>query len=127
MTQEVRGLLNKSKHAIKVSQELLAQGYPSDSASKSYDAIFYPEFCTRNSLPSITFAQFGACNPLFAYLDNLSHRNKLRHSPLTGGFCLCKIRVYAAQALLKSAKIDVVKHSAVESAIGYHCREKIRS
>lgn len=27
---------------------------------------------------------------------------------------------YAAQALLKSAGIDVVKHSAVESAIGYH-------
>ena len=27
---------------------------------------------------------------------------------------------YAAQALLKSEGIDVVKHSAVESAIGYH-------
>lgn len=27
---------------------------------------------------------------------------------------------YAAQALLKSAGIDVVKHSAVESAIGYY-------
>lgn len=27
---------------------------------------------------------------------------------------------YAAQALLKSANIDVVKHSAVESAFGYH-------
>ena len=67
MTQEIRGLLNKSTHAIKVAQELLAQGYPSDSASKSYYAIFY-----------------------------------------------------AAQALLKSNKIDVVKHSAVESAIGYY-------
>lgn len=61
MTKEVRGLINKSKHAIKVAQDLLAQGYPSDSASKSYYAIFY-----------------------------------------------------AAQALLKSAKIDVVKHSAVK-------------
>ncbi len=67
MTQEIRGLLNKSKHAIKVSQELLAQGFPSDSASKSYYAIFY-----------------------------------------------------ATQALLKSSKIDVIKHSAVESAMGYH-------
>ena len=67
MTQEVQGLLNKSKHAIKVSQELLTYGYPSDSVSKSYYAIFY-----------------------------------------------------AAQALLKSTKIDVVKHSAVESAVGYH-------
>jgi uncharacterized protein (UPF0332 family) len=27
---------------------------------------------------------------------------------------------YAAQALLKSEGIDVVKHSAVESAFGYH-------
>lgn len=27
---------------------------------------------------------------------------------------------YASQALLKSARIDVVKRSAVESAIGYH-------
>ncbi len=27
---------------------------------------------------------------------------------------------YAAQALLKSEGIDVVKHSAVESAVGYH-------
>ncbi len=67
MTREVQGLINKSKHAIKVAQGLLAQGYPSDSASKSYYAIFY-----------------------------------------------------AAQALLKSSKIDVVKHSAVESAVGYH-------
>ncbi len=67
MTQEVRGLLSKSKHAIKVAQDLLAQGYPSDSASKAYYAIFY-----------------------------------------------------AAQALLKSARIDVIKHSAVEAAIGYH-------
>ena len=67
MTREVRGLVNKSKHAIKVAKDLLAQGYPSDSASKSYYAIFY-----------------------------------------------------AAQAMLKSAGIDVVKHSAVESAIGFH-------
>ncbi len=28
MTQEVRGLLNKSKHAIKVSQDLLAKAIP---------------------------------------------------------------------------------------------------
>ena len=67
MTREVRGLVNKSKHAIKVAQDLLAQGYPSDSASKSYYAIFY-----------------------------------------------------AAQALLKTFKINVIKHSAVEAAIGYH-------
>ena len=67
MTKEVVGLIKKSKHAIKVSQELLLQGYPSDSASKAYYSIFY-----------------------------------------------------AAQALLKSSNINVVKHSAVESAIGYH-------
>ena len=67
MTKEVKGLISKSKHAIKVAQDLLAQGYPSDSASKSYYAIFY-----------------------------------------------------AAQALLKFSGIDVIKHSAVESAIGFH-------
>ncbi len=67
MTAEIKGLIGKSKHAIKVAQDLLEQGYPSDSASKSYYAMFY-----------------------------------------------------VAQALLKSAKIDVVKHSAVESALGYH-------
>ncbi len=67
MNKEIDGLIHKSKHAIKVAQDLLASGYPSDSVSKSYYAIFY-----------------------------------------------------AAQALLKSAKIDVIKHSAVESAVGYH-------
>jgi len=67
MIQEILGLLKKSKHAIKVAEDLLIKGYPSDSASKAYYAIFY-----------------------------------------------------AAQALLKSAKIDVIKHSAVEAAIGYH-------
>lgn len=67
MSMEVLGLIAKSKHAIKVAQNLLAQGYPSDSASKSYYAIFY-----------------------------------------------------ASQALLKASEIDVVKHSAVESAIGFH-------
>lgn len=67
MSKEVLGLITKSKHAIKVAEDLLAQGYPSDSASKSYYAIFY-----------------------------------------------------AAQALLKSSKIDVIKHSAVEAALGFH-------
>ena len=67
MSKEVQGLITKSKHAIKVAEDLLAQGYPSDSASKSYYAIFY-----------------------------------------------------VAQALLKSSKIDVIKHSAVEAAIGFH-------
>ena len=67
MNREILGLLKKSKHAIKVAEDLLNQGHPSDSASKSYYAIFY-----------------------------------------------------AAQSLLKSARIDVIKHSAVESAIGYH-------
>ena len=67
MTIEVKALIQKSKHAIKVAQDLLVKGYPSDSASKSYYAMFY-----------------------------------------------------ASQALLKSSKIDVIKHSAVESAIGFY-------
>jgi len=33
---------------------------------------------------------------------------------------------YAAQALLKSEDIDVVKHSAVESALGYHFAKTAR-
>jgi uncharacterized protein (UPF0332 family) len=67
LTEEVRKLLEKSAHAIEVSEALMSDGYPSDAASKIYYAMFY-----------------------------------------------------AAQALLKSEGIDVVKHSAVESAIGYH-------
>jgi len=67
MTDEIAKLVQKAEHALKVAQNLLEDGYPSDAASKIYYSMFY-----------------------------------------------------AAQALLKSEGIDVVKHSAVESALGYH-------
>ena len=67
MTEEIAKLIQKAEHALKVAQDLLKDGYPSDAASKIYYSMFY-----------------------------------------------------ASQALLKSEGIDVVKHSAVESAIGYH-------
>lgn len=67
MTEEVRKLLEKAEHAIEVAETLMRDGYPSDSVSKIYYAMYY-----------------------------------------------------ATQALLKTEGIDVVKHSAVESALGYH-------
>ena len=67
MTEETAKLILKAEHALKVAQDLLEDGYPSDAASKIYYSMFY-----------------------------------------------------AAQALLKSKRIDVVKHSAVGSALGYH-------
>jgi uncharacterized protein (UPF0332 family) len=67
MTEEVKKLIEKAEHALKVAEELMRDGYPSDAASKIYYSMFY-----------------------------------------------------AAQALLKSEGIDVIKHSAVESAFGYY-------
>ena len=67
MIEEVKKLLDKAEHAMEVAERLKKDGYPSDSASKVYYAMFY-----------------------------------------------------AAQALLKTEGVDVVKHSAVESAIGYY-------
>ena len=67
MTGEIAKFIQKSEHALKVAQDLLDNGYPSDASSKIYYSMFY-----------------------------------------------------AAKALLKSEGIDVVKHSAVESALGYH-------
>ncbi len=67
MTEEARKLLERAQHALEVAEKLMADGYPSDAASKIYYAMYY-----------------------------------------------------AAQALLKSEGIDVVKHSAVESALGYY-------
>jgi uncharacterized protein (UPF0332 family) len=67
MSDEIKGYLAKSEHALEVAEELLKAGYAPDAASKVYYAMFY-----------------------------------------------------AAQALLKSEGIHVVKHSAVESALGYH-------
>ena len=67
MKEEVVKLIQKADHALKVAEELINNGFPSDSVSKIYYAMFY-----------------------------------------------------AAQALLKSEDIEVKKHSAVESAIGYH-------
>lgn len=67
MTQEVKKLVEKAEHALKVAEKLISDGYPSDAASKIYYSMYY-----------------------------------------------------AAQALLKSEGIDVLKHSAVESALGYY-------
>ena len=67
MTEEVTRFIQRAEHALKVAQDLMEDGYPSDAASKIYYSMFY-----------------------------------------------------AAQALLKSEGINVVKHSAVESALGYH-------
>ncbi len=67
MIEEAKKLLEKSEHALEVSENLLKNGYHSDSAGKSYYSMFY-----------------------------------------------------AAQSLLKSKGIELVKHSAVEAAFGYH-------
>lgn len=67
MKKEVQRLLQKADHALEVAESLYRQGFPQDTSSKIYYAMFY-----------------------------------------------------AAQALLKSEDIEVVKHSAVESALGYH-------
>lgn len=42
------------------------------------------------------------------------------HHPADAASKIYYAMFYAAQALLKSEEIDVVKHSAVESALGYH-------
>lgn len=67
MNEEIKRLIAKAEHALRVAEDLVNSGYPSDAASKIYYAMFY-----------------------------------------------------AAQALLKSEGIDVIKHSAVESAFGYY-------
>lgn len=67
MNEEIKRLIAKAEHALRVAEDLMNSGYPSDAASKIYYAMFY-----------------------------------------------------AAQALLKSEGIDVIKHSAVESAFGYY-------
>lgn len=67
MTDEIGKLIEKAEHALKVAEQLIKNGFPSDASSKIYYSMYY-----------------------------------------------------AAQALLKSHSIDVVKHSAVESAFGFH-------
>ena len=41
MSEEVKKLIAKSEHALKVAEELIKGGYPSDAASKIYYAMFY--------------------------------------------------------------------------------------
>lgn len=59
-------------------------------------------------------------------LEKADHALEVAESLLEQGFpqdASSKIyyaMFYAAQALLRSRNIDVVKHSAVESALGYH-------
>lgn len=59
-------------------------------------------------------------------LEKADHALEVAESLLEQGFpqdASSKIyyaMFYAAQALLRSKNIDVVKHSAVESALGYH-------
>ena len=36
MTEEIAKLIQKAEHALKVAQDLLENGYPSDAASKIY-------------------------------------------------------------------------------------------
>jgi uncharacterized protein (UPF0332 family) len=67
MTEEIKKLIEKAEHALKVAEKLMNDGYASDAASKIYYSMSY-----------------------------------------------------AAQALLKSEGIDVIKHSAVESSLGYY-------
>lgn len=60
------------------------------------------------------------------FLDKAEHALEVAEKLMTEGYpsdASSKIyyaMFYAAQALLKSEDIDVVKHSAVESAIGYY-------
>jgi len=59
-------------------------------------------------------------------LEKADHALEVAESLLKQGFAqdaaskLYYAMFYATQALLKSEGIDVVKHSAVESALGYH-------
>lgn len=41
MNEEVKRLIAKSEHALKVAEELIKAGYPPDAASKIYYAMFY--------------------------------------------------------------------------------------
>ena len=41
MTDEVRRYIDKAGHALMVAEDLLRDGYPPDSASKIYYAMFY--------------------------------------------------------------------------------------
>ncbi|MCL5292697.1 MAG: HEPN domain-containing protein [Actinobacteria bacterium] len=60
------------------------------------------------------------------YIEKAEHALKVAETLIESGYpsdAASKIyysMFYAAQALLKSEGIDVVKHSAVESAFGYH-------
>jgi len=60
------------------------------------------------------------------YLDKADHALEVAEEHLKAGYApdaaskVYYAMFYAAQALLKSEGINVVKHSAVESALGFH-------
>jgi uncharacterized protein (UPF0332 family) len=60
------------------------------------------------------------------YLDKAEHALEVAEDLLKGGHApdaaskIYYAMYYAAQAVLKAEGIDVIKHSAVESAFGYH-------
>lgn len=60
------------------------------------------------------------------YLDKAEHALEVAEDLLKGGHApdaaskIYYAMYYAAQAVLKTEGIDVIKHSAVESAFGYH-------
>lgn len=41
MTDEIRKLIDRAEHALKVAEDLMANGFPSDAASKIYYSMFY--------------------------------------------------------------------------------------
>jgi uncharacterized protein (UPF0332 family) len=66
------------------------------------------------------------------YLEKAEHALEVAEELLKAGYApdaaskVYYAMFYAAQALLKSEGINVVKHSAVESALGYHFAKRGR-
>jgi len=66
------------------------------------------------------------------YLEKAEHALEVAEELLKAGYApdaaskVYYAMFYAAQALLKSEGINVVKHSAVESALGYHYAKRGR-
>ena len=66
MTEEVKKLLEKADHALEVAEELLKNGYPSDSASKIYYSMFYAAQALLKS-EGIDVTKHSAVESAFGY------------------------------------------------------------
>lgn len=66
MNEEAKKLIAKSEHALKVAEELIKAGYPSDAASKIYYAMFYAAQALLKS-NSIDVTKHSAVESSFGY------------------------------------------------------------